>query len=457
VLNLFISLGLSSVAASLGELGKAVGALERVAELVVPANAATASTSSNGVAATAAATAVAAAPAAAAGASSSSNHDASAAGVVAAAAAGDASSSGRVEFRDVWFRYPGAQDWAIRGLSLTLLPGQTVALVGPSGGGKSTIAALLLGLYHPQRGSILVNGEALQPQAGGGSAASAVGMAAVMQQPMLMSGSVKDQIRWAAGLLLGSQGSQRCQLYVRLRLLHAGCCMPPASPPQPTPCTIASLTAICAPAHCPHCACSYGKPGATSKQVLAAAKAAHADEFVRQLPSGYETEVGERGHALSGGQKQRLAIARALLLQPKVRKAQGACGGFMFRERMRVYARVCAPVVLAAACMPCTLPTWSAAAMCNAVALTADAPCLPPCAPTLLAAPVCDTPTLQILVLDEVTSALDVASERYISDTLRRLTATKLIIAHRCEIVWVVLLACHWPVQWQCQRLSAWQ
>jgi hypothetical protein len=87
--------------------------------------------------------------------------------------------------------------------------------------------------------------------------------------------------------------------------------------------------------------------------------------------------------------------------------------------------------------------------------------CLPPCASTLLAAPVCDTPTLQILVLDEVTSALDVASERYISDTLRRLTATKLIIAHRCGIVWVVLLACHWPLQWQrqwqWQRLSAWQ
>ena len=83
------------------------------------------------------------------------------------------------------------------------------------------------------------------------------------------------------------------------------------------------------PAHCPHCACSYGKPGASAKQVLAAAKAAHADEFVRQLPNGYETEVGERGHALSGGQKQRLAIARALLLKPKVRTAQGACCGLM--------------------------------------------------------------------------------------------------------------------------------
>lgn len=63
---------------------------------------------------------------------------------------------------------------------------------------------------------------------------------------------------------------------------------------------------------------SYGKPGASEEEVLAAARAAHADEFVQQLPQGYGTEVGERGHALSGGQKQRLSIARALLLQSKV-------------------------------------------------------------------------------------------------------------------------------------------
>ena len=237
--NLFISIGLSSVAASLGELGKAVGALERVAELVAPAGTATASSSSSGGEA-----AAAAAGPGSSSSSSSSSHDNS------AAAAGEASSSGRVEFRDVWFRYPGAQDWAIRGLSLTLLPGQTVALVGPSGGGKSTIAALLLGLYHPQRGGILVNGQALQPQAGGGSAASAVGMAAVLQQAMLMSGSVAEQIRWAGPrllLLLGSQADRAACCVCRLQ--PAACFMLPASHPRPLPRTIPSLAAACAPAH----------------------------------------------------------------------------------------------------------------------------------------------------------------------------------------------------------------
>lgn len=319
VFNLFISVGLSSVAASLGELGKAIGALERVAELVAPpaphssttssgSSDAPSSSSSNGASA-AGLGAPAAVPVSHSSAASSSNSHTHLAAAEAAAAsshsnggsagpaaAATASSSGRVEFRDVWFKYPGANDWAISGLSLTLLPGQTLALVGPSGGGKSTIAALLLGLYHPQQGQILVDGVPLPPAGSGGRGAMAVGMAAVLQQPMLMSGSVMQQI-------------------------------------------------------------SYGNPDAGQDEIMTAAHMAHADEFVQQLPQGYDTEVGERGHALSGGQKQRLAIARALLIQPK------------------------------------------------------------------------------ILVLDEVTSALDVRSERFINDTLRRLKATKLIIAHRLSTV----------------------
>lgn len=71
--------------------------------------------------------------------------------------------------------------------------------MGPSGGGKSTIAALLLGLYRPQQGEILVDGAPLPAAGDGGSGAAAVGMAAVLQQPMLMSGSVTQQIRWEPG------------------------------------------------------------------------------------------------------------------------------------------------------------------------------------------------------------------------------------------------------------------
>ncbi|KAL4458414.1 hypothetical protein ABPG75_013279 [Micractinium tetrahymenae] len=303
MLNVFISVGLSSAAASLGELGKAVGALERVAELVAPSQAAAsagsseaASSSSETASSSGCSGSNGAGPSVLDGSSTSSTSSSRSTPTVAAAAQPEASISGRVELRDVWFKYPGAADWAVRGLNLTLLPGQTVALVGPSGGGKSTIAALLLGLYRPQRGEILVDGAPLPAAGEGGRGAAAVGMAAVLQQPMLMSGSVTQQI-------------------------------------------------------------SYGKPEASHAEILAAARAAHAEEFVQQLPQGYDTEVGERGHALSGGQKQRLAIARALLLQPKV------------------------------------------------------------------------------LVLDEVTSALDVTSERYINDTLRHLAATKLIIAHRLSMV----------------------
>ena len=140
--NLFISVGLSSVAASLGELGKAVGALERIADLVAPAGGAAAAPDAGASTGSASSSDAAAAEAAAAAALEQPVSSSSSNGTHALAA----STSGLVEMRDVWFKYPGAQDWAVRGLTLTLEPGQTLALVGPSGGGKSTIAALLLGL-----------------------------------------------------------------------------------------------------------------------------------------------------------------------------------------------------------------------------------------------------------------------------------------------------------------------
>eukprot|EP00887_Chlorella_sp_A99_P006287 scaffold3.g6287.t1 len=233
---LFLSVGLSSVAASLGELGKAIGALERITALAEGEG-----DSDSGGGAVAA---------------DSPAHAAAAAAQVATASERlPGAVEGHVQFQDVWFRYPGREDWALQGFSLDIAPGQKVALVGASGGGKSTVAALLLGLYQPERGAVLVDGrplsdpavvEALRPH-----------MAAVLQQPQLLAGSVTDNIR-------------------------------------------------------------YGQPGASEAAVEAAARAASADSFVRELPAGYATPIGERGHTLSGGQKQRLAIARALLTQPKV-------------------------------------------------------------------------------------------------------------------------------------------
>lgn len=193
------------MAASLGELGKAVGALERVAELVLAPEA---QAGSGGTASGGNETFLGPEDAVYSVASSSSSGVASAAAALNARDGGSAA-CGRVEFRNVWFRYPGAKAWAVRGLNLTLEPRQTVALVGPSGGGKSTIAALLLGLYTPQRGEILVNGNLLRPRTDGGSDAPTTGMAAVLQQPMLMSGSVQQQIRcllgrgWRVGCMAG--------------------------------------------------------------------------------------------------------------------------------------------------------------------------------------------------------------------------------------------------------------
>ncbi|QQS69564.1 ABC transporter ATP-binding protein [Candidatus Saccharibacteria bacterium] len=135
------------------------------------------------------------------------------------------------------------------GLSFTLQPGTKTALVGESGEGKTTITNLLLGLYVPQSGSIAIDGQDIS---GSTRASLRAASAVVFQEPALFSGTVYENI-------------------------------------------------------------AYGKPGATKRQVEAAAKAANAHEFITKFEQQYETEIGERGLKLSGGQKQRIAIARALL------------------------------------------------------------------------------------------------------------------------------------------------
>jgi ATP-binding cassette subfamily B protein len=160
---------------------------------------------------------------------------------------------GRVTLDGVDFAYPARSDvQVLHGVDLELAPGEIVALVGQSGSGKSTIAALLLRLYDPTAGSVELDGHDLR-ELDPSWLRERIGT--VSQEPVLFATSIADNIR-------------------------------------------------------------YGRPEASDEEVRAAAEAANAHPFIDELPDGYATEVGERGVRLSGGQKQRVAIARALLKDP---------------------------------------------------------------------------------------------------------------------------------------------
>ena len=161
---------------------------------------------------------------------------------------------GRLELCDVHFRYAGGEREILSGVSFTVLPGQLVALLGTTGSGKSTLTNLVPRFYDVTGGAVLVDGHDVRTVTLS-SLRAQVGV--VLQDALLFSGTVRENI-------------------------------------------------------------AYGRPEATLAQVKAAAEAAQAAEFVDALPHGYETVIGERGIGLSGGQRQRLAIARALLTQPRV-------------------------------------------------------------------------------------------------------------------------------------------
>ncbi|MCE8522522.1 ATP-binding cassette domain-containing protein [Ruegeria pomeroyi] len=157
---------------------------------------------------------------------------------------------GEITFDNVTFRYPARPDQvALDGMNLTVQPGETVAFVGPSGAGKTTVIQLIQRFYDPQSGRVLLDGQDLSTLA---RAEFRRHMALVPQDPVIFAASARENIR-------------------------------------------------------------FGRPSASDAEVEDAARAAAAHEFIAALPEGYDSFVGERGIMLSGGQKQRIAIARAIL------------------------------------------------------------------------------------------------------------------------------------------------
>ena len=160
---------------------------------------------------------------------------------------------GAISYRGVHFSYDEGPE-VLHGLDLTVRPGSTVALVGPSGGGKSTICALLPRFYDVRAGSVLIDGQDVRDVTVR-SLRQAIGI--VQQDVYLFDGTIAENI-------------------------------------------------------------AYGRPDATADEIREAARKANIEEFVESLPDGFETMVGERGARLSGGQKQRIAIARVFLKDPQV-------------------------------------------------------------------------------------------------------------------------------------------
>ena len=161
---------------------------------------------------------------------------------------------GNIVFHHVTFSYEKTQDPVINDMSFTINAGETVAFVGPSGAGKTTIAALIPRFYDIQSGSITIDGIDIRDMTKR-SLRRQIGI--VQQDVFLFTGTLRENI-------------------------------------------------------------AYGKLDATDEEIRAAAKLAHLDEFIMSLPKGYDTEVGERGLKLSGGQKQRIAIARMFLKDPAI-------------------------------------------------------------------------------------------------------------------------------------------
>ncbi len=165
-----------------------------------------------------------------------------------------ASIQGRIEFREVSFRYPGRDVMALERISFTAEPGQRIAILGATGSGKSSLVQLIPGMYEPTEGTILIDGTDLR-ELDRKRLRRAIGY--VPQEVMLFSGTIRENIAW-------------------------------------------------------------GREDATLDQIETAARQAQIHDTIERQPQGYETRLGQRGVNLSGGQKQRLSIARALIRRPAI-------------------------------------------------------------------------------------------------------------------------------------------
>lgn len=161
---------------------------------------------------------------------------------------------GRVSFEDITFGYPGSDELVLDGFNLDIASGEVVALVGPTGCGKTTVAALLARLYDPSAGTVRIEGVDLRELS-------------------------TDTVRAAVGVVFEDNFLFDDTIAANLRV---------------------------------------GSPEATNAELELAAQVAQADEFVAELPGGYNSVVGERGLSLSGGQRQRVALARGILADPRV-------------------------------------------------------------------------------------------------------------------------------------------
>jgi ATP-binding cassette subfamily B protein len=161
---------------------------------------------------------------------------------------------GRVQLEHVWFAYAGSREPVLRDVSLAAEPDEVVALLGHTGAGKTTLVSLIPRFYDVLQGAVRVDGYDVR-DVELRSLRRQVGI--VLQESLLFSASVAENI-------------------------------------------------------------AYGDPGASRERIVKAAQAAQAEEFIRELPEGFDTKIGERGVTLSGGQRQRLAIARALLVDPRI-------------------------------------------------------------------------------------------------------------------------------------------